>query len=153
MLLTPHVLFALYLLKLLPAWAALPLAFISHIVFDFFFPHWNPHIFTEMKKFGKIQKTSLAIIFVDCLTSLGFLLFLSIKAYPDLVSIFLMFLTAFVSILPDVIEIPYYFMNNRSKLMKRLLDFQHLYQAKGDIIWGNLSQWGLATLCLYLLLR
>jgi len=153
MLLTPHILFALYLTSVLPVWIALPLAFMSHMVFDFMLPHWNPHIFTELKKFGKIQKPSLAVIVVDCLTSLGFVLYFASKAFPDISAITVIFLAAFLSILPDIVEIPYYFFNYRSKNMKKIMDFQHRYQARGDVIWGNLSQWGLATLCLYFLLQ
>ncbi len=153
MLLTPHILFALYLTKIFPYWISLPLALVSHLLFDFFFPHWNPHIFTELKKFGKIQKSSLAIIITDCLTSIGFVLFFANKAYPNFVEVFILGAAAFLSILPDVIEIPYYFFNYRGKVMKKVMDFQHLHQAQGDIFWGNISQWGLATMCLYFLLR
>lgn len=153
MLLTPHILFALYLTKIFPIWIALPMAFISHMIFDFFFPHWNPHIFTEIKKFGKIQRNSLTIIIIDCLTSLGFVFFFSSKVYPNISAISVLFAAAFFSILPDIIEIPYYFFNHRSKLMKKIMDFQHNHQADANIVWGNLSQWGLASLCLYYLLK
>jgi len=131
----------------------LPLALISHLIFDFFFPHWNPHIFTEFKKFGKIQKVSLSIIMLDCLTSLGFVFFFAVKSFPDMLAIISLFVIALFAVLPDVIEIPFYFFNHRGKTLKKIVDFQHQYQAKGDIIWGNVSQWGLASICLYFLLR
>lgn len=153
MLLTPHILFALYLTKILPGWLAIPAALISHIVLDFFFPHWNPHIFTQTQKYGKIIKSSLAIIIGDSLLSLGFILYFMSKIYPDLMQIFYLGVVSLAAIFPDVIEIPYYFFHYKGKYLYRIINFQHKHQAQGDVIWGNLTQWGLATLCLYFLLK
>jgi len=84
---------------------------------------------------------------------LGIVFYCASKVYPDTPAVITLVAAAFFSILPDVVEIPYYFFNHRSKIMKQVMKFQHDHQADANVIWGNLSQWGLATICLYFLLK
>ncbi|MFC1711262.1 hypothetical protein ACFLZ1_01610 [Patescibacteria group bacterium] len=141
MLTTPHVVVSLAILKIVPnPGAALVLAFLSHFVLDWFIPHWNPHLFTEHKKSGKISKNSLLIILTDGFLSFTLLLVLSLKVWPDLNRIFLYYLTAFAATLPDLIEIPYYFMNSKNKLLAKYVNFEHENQANGTVFWGILTQ-------------
>jgi hypothetical protein len=152
MLLTPHILLGIYFAFFYNPWIALPAALISHLLFDFFLPHWNPHLFTETKKNGYLSKNTLTIIIADVLLSLAFVVFFAFKV-NTLTQLLVLFACAFLSVLPDIVEIPYYFLNHRGKMIKKMIEFQHKHQAKAGILWGNLSQFTVACLCLWLLLR
>jgi hypothetical protein len=118
---------------------SLPLSLISHFVTDYV-PHWNPHINTEIKKYGSISKKSLLILAAD---SSGALILGSSIAYLKSQS-FLQFLLimacCLLSVLPDVLEIPYYFFKKKIKWMERLIDFQRSHQWNVPVLWGILSQ-------------
>lgn len=141
MLTTPHVLVGLSILKITKSPVlAIILAFLSHFILDFFIPHWNPHLYTEHKKSGSISKNSLLIIFVDGFLALLFLAILSFQAWPDFSQIFLYGLVSLASVLPDLIEIPYYFLNWKNKWLAGYVRFEHKNQANGTIFWGLSTQ-------------
>ena len=77
MLTTPHVLVALTILKIFPyPIPALFLILLSHFIIDFCIPHWNPHLFTELKKDGHVSFKSIWVILIDgfiALSILGFM--------------------------------------------------------------------------------
>ena len=61
----PHILVGATIATAIPdPVISLPLALASHMLGDYF-PHWNPHIHTEKKKYGHVTKQSLAIIITD----------------------------------------------------------------------------------------
>lgn len=141
MLTTPHILIGIVIIKLFPyPLGALILAFLSHFILDFFIPHWNPHIYTEMRKDKKISGSSLKVIFLDSLLALILFLILASKTLPNYQQIFLYGLGAFFAALPDLVEIPYYFLDSKNKLLAKYVDFEHKYQANGTFFWGTATQ-------------
>ena len=109
MLTFPHSLVALAIFKLFPPGSAFFLAFISHFVLDFCVPHWNPHFYTEFHQDKKVSTPSIKIAFIDSLAS-GFLtLFFVLQAFPNWSKMAGYILVVFFALLPDLIEIPYYF--------------------------------------------
>jgi hypothetical protein len=145
---TPHTIIGIYLITHLKPWIALPAALISHYLFDFFYPHWNPHLFTEIKKHGKLSTKTLIIIALDALTAISFILYFSFQVLPNYNQIILIFSASFLSVLPDLLEIPYYFFHTKNKHIRQMVIFEHSHQAKANIYWGNITQILLIILCL-----
>ena len=117
----------------------LPLAFASHFMLDKV-PHWNPHLNTELKEYGKVSKNSSSIVFAD--TGLAFLLSLLIAstALPDTGRFIYIMLGAFAGILPDLVEAPYYFLKKNSDWIIRWIKFQKSIQVDTTLIPGMTTQ-------------
>jgi len=151
MLTTPHALVGIYLATNFPPIVGLPAALISHFVFDFFFPHWNPHLYTEMSKKGKISKNSWKWIIGDGIVAGLFCFLWAVKTFPNINLVVLGASGAFLSSLPDLVEIPYYFLNSKNDLLKKYIQFEHRYQFNASPFWGLLSQLVVLIACLTLL--
>ena len=102
---------------------SLPLAFASHFVVDLL-PHWNPHLAKEKKRFGFISKKTTFLVVVDSLIGLTLGLFLAFKALPDIKRMFFVVAGCFLAIFPDLVEAPFYFLHQKGKLMKKIVNFQ-----------------------------
>lgn len=141
MLTTPHALIgALLMLKMNNPFLGILMAFLSHFIFDFFIPHWNPHIYTEYSKSKSISKNSLIIIITDVVVANLSLAAVAYFTNASLMQVILIWTGAFFAILPDLVEAPYYFFNYSNKLMDKYVQFEHNYQADGNIFWGLLTQ-------------
>ena len=141
MLTLPHALFAVAIVRLIPnPVIALPLALASHFVLDFFVPHWNPHLYTEFSKDGKISKNSLNIIALDTILAFAFCLLILFRFWPNIYLIAFYGAAIFLAILPDIIEIPYYFFNSKAKWLTDYVDFEHRYQSNGGFLIGMTTQ-------------
>jgi len=126
-------------------WISLPLSFFSHFLLDLL-PHWNPHLSAEKKKFGYISKKSFILVVIDCFIGLVLGLGVAFKAPPDTQRTIIIILGCFIAILPDLIEAPFFFLNSKNQLLKRLVEFQSKLQF-------NASFWpGIILQALYLLL-
>ncbi len=140
MLETPHVAVgAAIAMKVVNPALAIPLAFGSHFLLDRI-PHWNPHLNTETKKYGKPTKKSTVIVIVDLCTSVALGLFIASKALPSTSHVATVLVASFASILPDVIEGPYFFLGMKSKLIKKWIAFQKSLQVDTNIVFGLLTQ-------------
>src|SRR5689334_22883185 len=65
MLETPHVAVGVAIASKFPnPWVAIPLSLASHFILDKV-PHWNPHMYTETKKFGRPAKSSTTLALID----------------------------------------------------------------------------------------
>ncbi|MDP1743407.1 MAG: hypothetical protein Q8L51_01320 [Candidatus Amesbacteria bacterium] len=118
---------------------SLPLSLLSHFATDYL-PHWNPHINTEIKKYGSITQQSLLILAAD---SGGALVLGSSIAYlkSQSLSQFLVIMACcLMAVLPDVLEIPYYFFKQKISWMEKLIDFQRAHQWNVPALWGVLAQ-------------
>ncbi len=118
---------------------AFPLALASHFITDYI-PHWNPHINTEIKKYGSITQKSLLILAAD---SGGALVLGASIAYlkSQSLSQFLVIMACcLMAVLPDVLEIPYYFFKQKIKWMEDLITFQRSHQWNVPVLWGMLAQ-------------
>jgi len=130
---------------------ALPLAFLAHFLLDIL-PHWNPHIFTEMQSTGKVSKKSVTIIVVDALLALIAGLFMAFQFWPDINRVIIILLGAFVGVLPDLIEAPYFFLHSKNEFLLKLIKFQGKFQWKTSPFVGILTQIIVLLLC-WLVLR
>ena len=140
MLETPHVIVgAAIATKVANPFLALPLAFGSHFILEKV-PHWNPHLNTEKKKFGKITTQSTQIIVLDVICALISGFFIASKSLPDSGRFAIILLASFLSVLPDLIEGPYFFMNVKSKFLEKWIAFQKSLQSDASPLPGLTTQ-------------
>lgn len=140
MLETPHVAVGAAIATKIPnPFISIPLAFLSHFALEKV-PHWNPHIVTETKKYGMPTKKSIVIIAIDVALALGLGSFLAYRALPDTNHALTIFFASFASVLPDLIESPYFFLKMRSKFLKSWLTFQKSLQVDTTPFWGFVTQ-------------
>lgn len=118
---------------------AIPLAFGSHFLLERV-PHWNPHLNTETKKHGKPTKQSTIIVIIDACVALGLGFFIALKALPNTSHVLTIIAASFASVLPDVIEAPYFFLNYRTKFIKKWIKFQKSLQADTGVLPGLATQ-------------
>lgn len=137
---TPHVIVgATIATKVVNPLLSLPLAFASHFILDEV-PHWNPHLYSETEKLGKPTPKSTKIVILDVATSLISGFYLALRVLPNRNHAIIILLACFIAVLPDLIEAPYFFLDTRSKLIKRWLLFQKSFQVNSNIIPGLLTQ-------------
>jgi len=118
---------------------ALPLALGSHFILEKI-PHWNPHLNTEKKNHGKITSQTTAIVVADTLLSLVLGSLIAFKAYPDITKVSIVLLGAFLAALPDLIEAPYFFLNQKSEFILKWIKFKKSIQANAEIFPGLIYQ-------------
>lgn len=118
---------------------AIPLAFASHFILEKV-PHWNPHLNSETEKYGRPSKQSTYIVIADVIVSLTLGGFIASRALPDYGHTLTILLAAFAAVLPDVLEGPYFFLNMRSQIVKRWINFQKSIQVDIPIIPGLITQ-------------
>ncbi len=128
---------------------ALPLAFFSHFAVDLL-PHWNPDIFHQKKKLGYISQKIFLFIVFDSLVGLIFGSYLAYKALPNIERGVFVLAGAFLAVLPDLAEAPFYFLGIKNKLIGRLIKFQGSHQWKAAFWPGIILQFGYALLLLSL---
>ncbi len=139
MLETPHVVVgATIATKIGNPFLAIPLAFLSHFVLDKV-PHWNPHLNTEIKKYGKPTKNSTIIVVGDVVLSLVLGGLIASHAPTQMQSLNVLF-GGFAAVLPDVIEGPYFFLGVKNKLVQNWLKFQKSIQVDTTIGPGLATQ-------------
>lgn len=149
MLTTPHILVALVIVKNFPhPFEAIVLSLLSHFLLDFFVPHWNPHLYTEMNKKKKISSFSLKVIIIDSLISLISFSFFALKLLPNYNQLLIAGLAGIVAVLPDLIEIPYYFLHSKNKFLIKYVRFEHQKQMNANIFWGLITQILTVAACL-----
>lgn len=140
MLETPHVIVgAAIATKVANPALALPLAFMSHFVLDKI-PHWNPHLNTEFKNGNRVTNRSRNIVIIDVAVSLVAGIFIASQVLPNTNHFLTIIAASFFSVLPDVIEGPYFFLNVRNKLIKRWIVFQKSLQEDAPVISGIATQ-------------
>lgn len=139
MLETPHVIVgAAIATKVAHPILSLPLALGSHFVLDIL-PHWNPHINREIKKYGKPTKESTAIITTDSIMALSIGSFIAFQSGSTSQSIIVL-LCCFLSVVPDVVEAPYYFLGKKTPVIEKWITWQKGIQNDVSPFWGILSQ-------------
>lgn len=127
---------------------SLPLSFLSHFATDFL-PHWNPHLYTEIKKYGRISTPTYSFLAGDSLAALGLGLFLAFHSpTPQAINILL---SCFFAVLPDVVEIPFYVFRVRNRLLSSYVEFQRRNQWNVSAIPGIISQIAVFVFCLLII--
>lgn len=140
MLETPHVAVGAAIASKIPnPFIAIPLAFASHFVLERI-PHWNPHLNTETKLYGAPTKRSTIITTIDSVLALTLGLGISLTALPNIGHTTTIIFACFASVLPDVIEAPYFFLNLRYTFIKKWIAFQKSLQVDTTPAWGFLTQ-------------
>ena len=140
MLETPHVAIGAAIATKIPnPFIAIPLAFASHFVLEAV-PHWNPHIFFETKKYGRPTNKSVVIIVIDATVALGLGSFIAWRALPNTGHAITILAASLASVLPDLVEAPYFFLNWKNKLLKSWLNFHKSLQVDTIPFWGFLTQ-------------
>lgn len=145
MLETPHVALGTAIAVAIPnPLISVPLAFASHFLLDMT-PHWNPHLNTETKKFGRLTNKTLLIIGFDlaCALILTGFLYKQFGNNPNIL------LGAFASILPDVVEGPYFLFGLKNKYLTIWMKFQKAIQADANVFWGLLTQIAVLVACYF----
>lgn len=130
---------------------AIPLAFGSHFILEKI-PHWNPHLNTELKRYGHVTKKSTYLIIVDVAFALGIGFLFAYQALPNTFHFLTILAASLASVLPDLIEGPYFFMKVKNKWLMKWLEFQKSIQADTTVIPGLATQAVTIALCLYLVL-
>ncbi|MBI3290547.1 hypothetical protein HYZ78_04080 [Candidatus Microgenomates bacterium] len=118
---------------------ALPLAFASHFVLDLL-PHTNPSIYARIQAGQAISGITRKIIFTDSLLALIIGSFIAATFLPDLGKSVVILLGAFLAVLPDIVEIPYYFMKSRHPLMVKYVEISRSLQNDVPLLPGTLTQ-------------
>jgi hypothetical protein len=137
---TPHAVVGAAIATAIPnPFIAIPLAFLSHFALDMT-PHWNPHISTELKKYGSVTQKSKLIIYADVAVAGLITLFLASRVLPDSGHAMTIALSGFSGILPDVIEAPYFFLHWKTKFIESWLKFQKSIQNDTGPFWGLTTQ-------------
>lgn len=141
MLETPHVAVGVAIASKFPnPWVAIPLALASHIVLDKI-PHWNPHLYTETKKFGSPTRKSTTFAFVDIGSAFILGSTFAYMALPDYKMSLLILACSLSSVLFDVIKYPYYyFMSFRPKWLVWWVKTERAMQVDTTPFWGFLTQ-------------
>ena len=141
MLETPHVAIGAALaVKVGNPYLAIPLALLSHFVLDRV-PHWNPHFYTEMKKYGKPSKKSTTLAIIDSLVALGLGLTIAASALPDTNKAILVVVCSLMAVLPDQIKAPFFFFKDKRKgLLKKWVIFERSLQVDTAFCPGIMPQ-------------
>ena len=140
MLETPHVFVGAAIATKIPdPLIAIPLAFLSHFVLEMV-PHWNPHLNSETEKYGYPTKKSTLLVVADSSLALISGSLIAYSALPDTGRSLTVLFACLASILPDLIEAPYFFLRIRNKLIQKWIVFQKSIQNDTSIIPGLLTQ-------------
>lgn len=118
---------------------ALPLSLASHFALDLV-PHWNPHLNTEIKKYGRLKKKTLYFIGLDVLASLIAGFFLAAQYKPDIYLMATVLLGGLMGVLPDLVESPHFLFNKRWEPIEKLIKFQKSIQNDAHPIIGISTQ-------------
>ena len=140
MLETPHVFIGAAIAAKIPnPLIAIPLAFASHFILEMV-PHWNPHLNSETEKYGQPTKRSTVITAIDSTLALASGSFIAYQALPNVGQAILVLVCSFASVLPDVMEGPYFFLKIRTAWIKKWIAFQKSIQSDTTPFWGLLTQ-------------
>ena len=140
MLETPHVFVGAAIATMIPnPFIAIPLAFASHFVLEMV-PHWNPHLNRETKKLGQPTRRSTVITAIDSTLAFASGSVIAYQALPNISQAILVLACSFASVLPDVMEGPYFFLKMRTNWVKKWISFQKSLQCDTTAFWGILTQ-------------
>ncbi len=140
MLETPHVIVAAAIAYKIgnPA-LALPLALGSHFILEKV-PHWNPHLNTEIRKYGKLTTLTMTIIYFDVFIAFISGLYLAFTVIPDTNRSLIILIACFLGVLPDLAEAPYFLWQKKNLALEKLLKFQKSIQSDATPLIGLFTQ-------------
>jgi hypothetical protein len=103
-------------------------------------PHWNPHLNTETEKYGYPTRRSIVITTADSTLALFCGSLIAYQALPDYAHTITIILACFASVLPDLMEAPYFFLRIKNKFIQKWIKFQKSIQSDTGPIMGILTQ-------------
>lgn len=137
---TPHVIVgAAIAIKVVNPALALPLALGSHFILDKV-PHWNPHLFTETQKYGKPTRKSNLIVAADVAASIFVGGYIASQALPNTAQAVTILACCLISVAPDIVEGPYFYLNFKNKTIEKWIRFQRSFQNNVSFLPGILTQ-------------
>jgi len=149
MLETPHVaLGAAIALKIPNPLISIPLALGSHFLLEMV-PHWNPHLNTETKKYGRPTKQSTIIATIDASIALSMGSYIAFTQSSDFIQTITILACCFASVIPDLLEAPYFFLGFRQRFFKKWIAIQKSIQADTSLVPGLATQILTLTATLY----
>jgi hypothetical protein len=131
---------------------SLPLAFASHFIMDLY-PHWNPHIGQELKRFGKITSHTMTILWLDSTSAIFVGISLAKLLFPDYTRAAVLLLCCFLSVLPDVIEIPIFIFHKKWSFLKKLARVFSKLQSRLPAPAGIYTQLIVLLVCFLLIFK
>lgn len=136
MLETPHVIVgAAIATKIVNPMLSIPLAFASHFILDMT-PHWNPHLNTETKKHGRVTTKTFRFVVMDIIVALAAGSFFAYLALPNVTHAAVILIASFASVLPDVVEGPYFFLGWKTRAIENWIKFQKSIQNDTNVYLG-----------------
>ena len=145
----PHTLIGAAIATAIPNPAiSLPLTLASHFITDYI-PHWNPHLNTELIRDGRISVKSKVIILIDAGLALTLGTYIATRSHNFIV----VMLACFLAVLPDVAEIPYYFLGLKIGWIEKLIAYQRSHQWNVKPIYGIVSQLIVILICLIVVFK
>jgi len=129
---------------------AFPLAFLSNFLLDLI-PHWNPHLNTEMKKFGHVTRKTTIICLLDGSASLIVGTLLALRFWPDIERVAIVLGAIFLAVIADLSEAPYFFLGAKGKYFEKIVAFQKRLQFNVPVIPGLAVQVVFLVACFWLL--
>lgn len=141
MLETPHVAVgAAIALKIPNPFIAVPLSLASHFVLDTI-PHWNPHTYSETKKYGRPTNGTILITMVDIAMAFALGIGVAKNALPDTNLALTIIACSAASVFPDVSKYPFFmFKSLRKGLYERWVKYERSLQVEGPFWLGALTQ-------------
>lgn len=118
---------------------SIPLALASHFILETV-PHWNPHLNTETKKYGKPTKKSTIITTIDATSALILGSSIAFSPLAGSTSPFVVLACCLASVIPDLIEAPYFFLGIKTKFLKSWIALQKSIQVDVSVIPGLITQ-------------
>lgn len=129
---------------------SLPTAFLSHFVLDLL-PHWNPSLTNDKKKFGRVSSQTFLIILLDSFIGLLLGFGLAYRKLPYSNEFLIVIAGSFLAVLPDLVEMPYYFFNVDNSFIQKFIKFQSKHQFKVSFWPGIIFQIIFAVILLSLI--
>ncbi len=130
---------------------AVPLAFASHFVMDLF-PHWNPHIGREIRRYGHIAPSTTLLLVFDSSLSLYLGFALAFRVLPHITESFNILACSFAAVLPDVIEIPLILFHRKWVWLRRFSKWESSHQSRLPAPTGIFTQLFILFACTLLIL-
>lgn len=130
---------------------AFPLAFLSNFILDLL-PHWNPHLHTEMKKYGQLAKKTKLIIIIDSFLGLIIGLWAAFRFWPNVMRSLMVVTACFLAVIADLSEAPYYFLGYKHPLINKIMRLQKRLQFNVPFWPGIITQIVFIIFCLWLIL-
>ncbi len=130
MLEVPHVIAGLAIGRIIPnPIISIPVIFLSHFILDQI-PHWNP----------KPTRSALSVLMLDFISAVIIISFFVYKALPNVLQSLLVLTSCIISILPDLVQVPYHFLNIRPRFLEKFVEFQTTHQNHTSFPKGIISQ-------------